>query len=214
MNHDELLGVYGNLKPIYASCLEEHKIFIENQKFYLIKTFYGTNTKEDFLKTYQNSLDQDLMEKIAIIPDIKAYNEYGIVYNLSLEVVAVFNMKFADYNRNLQKIVFRTPEEVLISFHKGDFSTIKSLDQQLKNKFELCREKVNTMLKKRIDLHKLHPPPPSVYTDKNLRPSLPPPPGPLYKNDKKKKDKNKRDWMNHAIMYASIIPIDSIAEKE
>ena len=94
MNKDELLGGYGNLKAIYASCLEEHKIIIENKEFYLMKAFYGTNTREDFLKTYQNALDTDLMEKITIIPDTKSYNEYGIVYNLSLEVVAVFNMKF------------------------------------------------------------------------------------------------------------------------
>ncbi|MFX1238974.1 MAG: hypothetical protein ACFE8P_14800, partial [Promethearchaeota archaeon] len=108
----QILQGRGNLKKVYKSCLEEHRVKIDKSDFYLIKTFYGTNTREDFLRTFPLFLDDNLLEKVEIIPNEISYNEYGILYDVqNLKVVAVFNMRFAHYDARKKKIIFKDPED-------------------------------------------------------------------------------------------------------
>ena len=163
MNADKLLDGKGNLKGTYVSCLEDHKVIIQNQPFYLIKTFYGTNTKIDFLSTFSNQLDNNLLEKANIIPDEISYNEYAVIYDMSLKVVAVFNKKFASYDFNKQKIIFRKPEDILLTFYKENLNhSKKSVEEQINERLESCHEKVNN----KISLVKEQKPlPPPVFPE-------------------------------------------------
>lgn len=215
MNVDHLLDGKGNLKGTYVSCLEDHKVIIENQPFYLIKTFYGTNTKLDFLSTFSNQLDNNLLEKANIISEETAYNEYAVIYDMSLKVVAVFNMKFAYYDIKQRKIIFREPEDILLTFYKESLNPPKkSVEEQIEDRLETCHEKVNDKILTKSELKPPPPPapPPSPPSDseqpemmdelqeklRKINPSF---------ETKRKKKKDGDSWMEHAIMYAAAAPI-------
>ncbi|MFX1295272.1 MAG: hypothetical protein ACFFD2_10525 [Promethearchaeota archaeon] len=204
MNVTQLLDGKGNLKDTYISCLEEHKVMINGQPFYLIKTFYGTNTRQDFLRTFSNQLDYNLSEKANMIPDKIAYNEYAVLYDSSLKVVAVFNMKFAYYDFVAQKIIFRNPEDILLDFYKGKKFTQKSLDQQLKERIEACQEKVNNKI---ASLNEQVSAPNPKTVDLNRIPVQSPPNVTDELKQKFSQKKKRRDYMEHAVMYAAAAPV-------
>jgi hypothetical protein len=202
MPSSELLNGKGNLTDTYTACLDEHRVFINGQPFYLIKTFYGTNTRDDFFRTFSNELDTDLYKKAEIIPDAIAFNEYGILYDLSLRVVAVFNMQFAYYDFQKRRVIFREPEDILLDYYKGtpEF-TQKSVDDQLKEKLEACEEKVY----EKIAAHSgpvARPTPVPVDSQVSVATRV-------TELEKKIAEKNKRrDFMEHAVMYAAVPPVE------
>ena len=226
MNVDQLLNGKGNLKGTYVSCLEDHKVVIENQPFYLIKTFYGTNTKLDFLSTFSNQLDDNLLEKANIIPEEIAYNEYAVIYDMSLKVVAVFNKKFAYYDFKQHKIIFREPEDILLTFYKENLNPPKkSVEEQIKDRLEICHEKVNDKISL-VNEQKPLPSPVFPEPPNYLKPPRPPGPpepkqddvmdelqeklrkiNPSFETKRKKRKDRSDSWMDHAIMYAAAPPI-------
>ncbi|HUX99741.1 MAG TPA: hypothetical protein VMV49_09325 [Candidatus Deferrimicrobium sp.] len=202
MPSSELLNGKGNLTDTYIACLDEHRVFINGQPFYLIKTFYGTNTREDFFCTFSNELDTDLYKKAEIIPDTIAFNEYGVIYDLSLRVVAVFNMQFAYYDFQKRKVIFRGPEDILLDYYKESPKfTQKSLDDQLKEKLEACEEKVHD----KIAAHSgpvARPTPVPVEPQVNVEARV-------TELEKRIAEKTKRrDFMEHAVMYAAAPPVE------
>jgi hypothetical protein len=206
MNLTQLLDGKGNLTDTYRSCLEEHKVSINGEEFYLIKTFYGTNTRQDFLTTFSASLDADLLAKASIIPDQLTYNEYAILYDTSLQVVAVFNMKFAHYDFSQHKILFRSPEDILLEFYKAPPSPPKSVAEELHAKLAACQDKVHTHIAAQT------PPSEEPYTPTfvkidQLQEELQDEFAKRNLLDKEKRPK-RRDFMEHAVMYAAAAPLN------
>ena len=197
MPSSRLLNGKGNLTDTYIACLDEHRVFINGEPFYLIKTFYGTNTREDFLRTFSNELDADLYQKAEIIPNALAFNEYGVIYDLSLRVVAVFNMQFATYDFQKRKVIFREPEDILLDYYKGTLKfTQKNLDDQLKEKLVACEEKVHETIAAHSD--------PAASTEPQVNVAVR-----VAELEKRIAQKKKRrDFMEHAVMYAAAPPVE------
>ncbi len=144
MREDRVLGT-NNLVSTYSSCLKEHKVTINNRSYYLIKAFYATNTRDDFFSTFTEYMyDDELSKKVEqLIPSDLAYNEYAVLYDVSLTVIAVFNMKYAHYDFEQKKIIFRAPEDILQSIPKGNLTPPKTnTKEKLKMKLQSCQQKV------------------------------------------------------------------------
>lgn len=113
-----------NLINVIENCLMEHKVFISQGKskipFYLTMVqMTNHGLFEDFKKVYSGVEDFQIQMAKKLMK--KNNNQtYGVLIDSDLKYQFAFNRKFADFDRQKNKIVFKSPEEVLLTLAKGD----------------------------------------------------------------------------------------------
>ena len=92
----------------------------ENGVFYLDNTHYKTSTADDFIATYGDEIN-DFQKELArrIFGKESQDNEYGVLFDSDLRMRFAFNSAFARYDSKSKKIVFTSPEEVLLNSCSG-----------------------------------------------------------------------------------------------
>lgn len=109
----DLVLDFGNLKDNFIEVMKKNdrSIKIKNKNYIIDFASYATNPLADFLITFKGSLDGDATVKAMKKLNGICENKYGLIFNANLELLAVFNTAFGDYNGS--KVVYRKPEEIL-----------------------------------------------------------------------------------------------------
>jgi hypothetical protein len=117
-----------NLITTIQECMAEHTVNItykgETRKLYLIEVSVKNSLFQDFMDTYTGEIDdfkKDLAKKLMKKNDQQTY---GVLIDENLKYAFAFNRKFADLNKQKDALVYKTPEEAILSVNGGnDLST-------------------------------------------------------------------------------------------
>jgi hypothetical protein len=116
--------------PTIADCLRDHQVEIQGSNecvpMYLIEVKTQSSVRRDFIDTFKGI--DDFKKKLAekTLSDKAEEQTYGVLISSDLKYEFAFNRKFADYDSEMKKIVFKQDEDLLLEFSKkDDFSDIE-----------------------------------------------------------------------------------------
>jgi hypothetical protein len=98
------------------------------ERFFLVQVPYETSKLQDFELTYINDFNQ-FQQKLAkrLFGEGRQENNYSVIFNKDLRMVAAFNTAFAHYDSKRKEIVYTAVEDVLLNVaSNSDLSTMVS----------------------------------------------------------------------------------------
>ncbi|MDD5133144.1 MAG: hypothetical protein PHD81_02540 [Candidatus Nanoarchaeia archaeon] len=95
---------------------------VKTEDFFLTETSYQTNTFDDFIKTYANSIDSFKIQTAKqVFGETKKENGYGLILTTDLQIIFAFNKAFANYNPESKTVVYIPAEKLLLNSFKEKF---------------------------------------------------------------------------------------------
>ncbi|MFC1753839.1 hypothetical protein ACFL96_10690 [Thermoproteota archaeon] len=116
--------VQRNLISTIDECMQEHEVVLAEGEStvsrFLIEVTAQSSPAKDFTDTYKGDVDK-FRKKLAekLLGKEPTIQTYGVLVTPELAFDFAFNRKFADLDREGNRIVFKNPEELLLEMSEG-----------------------------------------------------------------------------------------------